>query len=82
MYEEKTWLDLRETGLLTFINSFLHIFGWCIVIELEDNGNFSIAYPARTKYRGFSVEAMDLAYRNVTKMMKENIDQLSKEVEE
>ena len=82
MYEEKTWLDLRKTGLLMFINSFLHIFGWCIVVELDDDDNFRRAYPARTKWRGFSSEAIDRAYRNVTREMKENIDQLVKDVEE
>lgn len=82
MYEEKTWLDFRKTGLLTFINTFLHIFGWCIIVELDDDGNFSRAYPARTKWRGFSSDAMDRAYRNVTHLMKEDIDQLLKDVEE
>lgn len=82
MYEEKTWLDFRKTGLLMFINSFLHIFGWCIIVELNDDGTLSRAYPARTKWRGFSSEAMDRAYRNVTHLMKEDIDQLLKDVEE
>lgn len=82
MYEEKTWLDFRKTGLLMFINSFLHIFGWCIIIEMEDDGTVSRVYPARTKWRGFSSDAMDRAYRSVTKEMKENIDQLLKDVEE
>lgn len=82
MYEEKTWLDLRKTGLLMFINSFLHIFGWCIIVELDDDGNFKRAYPARTKWRGFSSDSIDRAYRNVTKMMKEDIDRLLKDVEE
>ena len=82
MYEEKTWLDLRKTGLLMFINSFLHIFGWCIIVELDDDGNFQRAYPARTKWRGFSSEAIDRAYKNVTHAMKEDIDQLVKDVDE
>ena len=82
MYEEKTWLDLRKTGLLMFINSFLHIFGWCIIVELDDDGNFQRAYPARTKWRGFSSDAIDRAYKNVTHAMKEDIDQLIKDIEE
>jgi len=65
-----------------FINSFLHIFGWCIILEFEDDGTFTRAYPARTKWRGFSSDAMDRAYRNVTKLMKEDVDQLLKDVEE
>ena len=82
MYEEKTWLDLRKTGLLMFINSFLHIFGWCIIVELDDDGNFQRAYPARTKWRGFSSDAIDRAYKNVTHAMKEDLDQLIKDIEE
>ena len=82
MYEEKTWLDLQKTGLIMFINTFLHIFGWCIILEAEDDGTFKRAYPARTKWRGFSSDSMDRAYKKITNEMKENIDQLIKDVEE
>ena len=44
--KEATWKEFRENGLL-FVNTFLHIFGWCIVIECDDDGDYR-AYPART----------------------------------
>ena len=28
MVVKKSWSQFRETGLVVFINSFLHIFGW------------------------------------------------------
>lgn len=34
--DKKSWDKFRETGLLCFVNTFLHIFGWCIVIKTED----------------------------------------------
>ena len=37
MSEKKTWAEFRNTGLLLFTNSFLHIFGWAITLEMEDN---------------------------------------------
>jgi hypothetical protein len=68
--------EFRETGLLWFINSILHMFGWAIVWNNDE------IYPARVKYRGFEVEVNDKGYINVTKYLKENIDDLLKETEE
>lgn len=51
--EKKEWKEFRESGLLWFINSILHLFGWSIVFEISDNEIISI-YPARVTYRGFS----------------------------
>ena len=34
---KKTWTEFREIGLLWFINTILHMFGWAIVVEV-DNG--------------------------------------------
>ena len=49
-----TWGEFRKTGLLRFINTFLHIFGMCIVLEADDEGKVTSAYPARCSYDGFS----------------------------
>ena len=73
--EKKTWTEFRESGLLLFVNTFLHIFGWVIVIEMDDDGNES-AYPARTSWRGLPEDAMDRAYKRVTKTMEANLPQL------
>ena len=35
MVKKKTWQEFRKTGLLWFINTILHAFGWAIVVEVE-----------------------------------------------
>ena len=51
--EKTTWNEFHKTGLLRFVNLFLHIFGWCIVIETNDACEVSV-YPARCNFNGFS----------------------------
>lgn len=78
MNEKRTWNEFRENGLLWFINSILHVFGWCIVIEKED-GEITDVYPARTKFRGFSQETNDEGYRNVASYLNDNIELIKAE---
>lgn len=79
MLEEKTWGEFKETGLLWFINSILHLFGWAIVTYVEAGETY--AYPARTQYRGFTEALNDMGYKNITKYLKDNIDELYEDVE-
>ena len=69
---EKTLEEFRNTGLLYFVNSFLHIFGWCIVIDPTENK----MYPARTDYRGFAEGLSDKAYKNIAAYMLKNSEEL------
>ena len=69
-FEKRDWKEFRETGLFHFVNSFLHIFGWAIVIDEEDDGTVSAVYPARTDFSGFPEESNDRAYTRVTKFMQ------------
>ena len=75
----KTWDEFRGTGLFRFMNAFLHIFGWAIVLEADDDGNITKVYPARVKFRGFSEQAMADGYIQVSKFMAENASELLKE---
>ena len=79
--EEKTWEEFRESGLLWFVNTILHLFGWAIVVFKNDNGEIEKVSPARVNWRGFSEESNDKGYKNVTKFLSENIEDLLKEVE-
>lgn len=81
MVTEKTWGEFRESGLLWFLNSTLHMFGWAIVLEFEDD-EFIRAYPARVKFRGFSEEANSNGYIKVSEHLKENIDELVEEAKD
>lgn len=86
MLNKKSWCEFRKTGLLWFVNSILHLFGWVIVFEFsdgartfEDDTELTAVYPARTKYRGFSeMDTMD-GYKKVTEYLKENVDELLEE---
>lgn len=68
--QKKTWEEFRKTGLFHFVNAFLHIFGWVIVLALNDNGEVEEVYPARTDWRGFTEETNTKAYNNVTAFMQ------------
>jgi len=51
----KNWKEFKDTGLLFWINRSLHLFGWAIVLEVDDKtGEVSKAYPKKVDYRGFS----------------------------
>ncbi len=77
----KTWQEFRDTVLFLMMNSFLHIFGWTIVVQLED-GEIIDVYPARTKFRGFTEKSMDFSYFQITKYMKDNAKDLYKNWEQ
>jgi len=82
MVEQRTWKEFRDSGLLWFINTTLHLFGWAIVINVEDDGTILSAYPARVKFRGFDLKSNDAGYQKVSKYLLENAKQLEKESRE
>ena len=78
MIDKKTWDDFRQTGLLLFVNQFLHIFGWSIVVNIDDGGDVS-AYPARVKFRGFDDKSTGDAYVKISNYISENADAIKEE---
>lgn len=80
MLTKKTWTEFRSTGLLVFLNTFLHIFGWAIVVEFDEDGNETV-YPARTTFRGFSEETQTKAYKKISEYMNINSETLLNEIE-
>jgi hypothetical protein len=82
--ERKTWEEFRSSGMLWLINSLLHVFGWCIVIDYPEGEGHpaSEAYPARTTYRGFDDKCTTEGYKKVSKWMKDNAEELYKESKE
>lgn len=81
MVERKTWKDFKDSGLLWFLNSILHMFGWAIVFVTRGNEVLDV-YPARVKFRGFAEKNNSEGYIKVTEYLKENIDKLLKEAKE
>jgi hypothetical protein len=79
--EEKSWEEFLTTGLLLFVNSFLHIFGWVIVLCVDENNKVFKVYPARIiSNRGFTRQEVDRAYTKLTKYMKDNSIKLYNEL--
>lgn len=86
MVTKKSWCEFRKTGLLWFVNSILHLFGWAIIFEFSDGaGTFdddtelNDVYPARIKFRGFSEQDNNEGYIKVTEFLQENVGDLVKE---
>ena len=79
----KTWKEFRECKLLWWVNRSLHLFGWAIVIEQEENeeGTVTSAYPARVPYRGFPEEIEDEGFAVLTKHLAANMEDLVADVE-
>lgn len=71
-----------DRGLLWWINMILHTFGWAIVINVENDGRISDAYPARVKFRGFSEKNNSEGYQRVSQYMADNSEQLYEESKE
>ena len=81
MVNKKSWSEFRETGLLLFINQILHVFGWSIVFEIEDDEVKGV-YPARVGFRGFDNEDVSESYLKISKFLDKNSAELLKEAED
>lgn len=81
MVNKKNWEEFRNTGLLWFINSILHLFGWAIVYEMED-GLIKEVYPARVKYRGFDEKTNSEGYLKISQYLESYISELKIEAQE
>lgn len=79
MINKKEWKEFKDSGLLWWINSILHTFGWAIVFEYDDNKNISNVYPARVKFRGFDEKTNTEGYIKVSNFIKENSQDLLEE---
>lgn len=81
MVKKKTWDEFRQTGLLWFVNTILHMFGWAIVVSVE-KGKTVEAFPARVKYRGFDQGSNTEGYIKVSEYMNEEAERLLQEAKE
>jgi hypothetical protein len=72
-------VKFRNSGLLLLVNQFLHIFGWAIAIDIDDENVPVKMYPKRVSYRGFTEESQTKAYAKIAAYMKDNADEILKE---
>lgn len=82
MIEKKAWSEFRSSGMLWFVNTILHVFGWAIVLDIDDNEEVVGCSPARVKFRGFSEEVNTKGYIALSEYLKQNIDDIAKEAKE
>lgn len=67
----ESWERFRKNGLLWFINTILHLFGYVIVFDYKD-GELKNVYPKRVPYRGFSEKDNTQGYIDVSKYLEQN----------
>ena len=77
--EKRTWKEFQDNKLLWWVNKTLHLFGWAIVLEVDDDYNIKDVYPARVSHRGFDTITDKLGYSALSKYLKDNADTLYKE---
>lgn len=82
MVVEKTWKEFRESGLLWWINTILHTFGWAIAVKVNDLEEIVGVYPARVRFRGFGEKQIEEGYVKISKFMVENAEDLLEEAKE
>ena len=81
--KRKSWEEFYQSGLLWWINTLLHTFGWAIVVVMDkETGKVSEVYPARVKFRGFDEKTNEQGYINVSNYLKDNAAELAKEAKE
>ena len=82
MVERKTWKEFQDSKLLWWVNRSLHLFGWAIVVNYEDNGDIFEVYPARVSFRGFDEKTEEEGFIKLTEHLKNNIDGLVEETKQ
>lgn len=81
MNKRVTWDEFRNNGFLWFVNRMLHLFGYALTVDVDDNGKVTDAYPTRCKFRGFDDKSETMGFKNVTRYLKENIDGIEKDLD-
>lgn len=79
-YQEVSWDEFRKSQLLWYVNRLIHLFGWAIVTEVDDNGKVTRVFPARTSFRGFSEEREIEGFTGLTQHLAAEADRLLKDV--
>ena len=80
--EKRKWEEFQNAGLLWWVNRALHLFGWAIVLQVEDSGAVTDAYPARVQFRGFSERNESEGFIKLTEHLQQTMPDLLKEVRE
>ena len=82
MVEEQSWETFRAAGLVWWCNRILHLFGWALVVEMNDDGeNIRRVYPARCKFRGFTEAVETEGFENLTKHIEDSLPRMKADLD-
>ncbi len=81
MVERRPWSEFRASGLLWWVNRSLHLFGWAIVVQMNQSGEITNCWPARVRFRGFVEGDEEEGFRKLTNHIRSNIDRTHREVD-
>lgn len=81
MIEKREWKEFQNAGLLWWVNRMLHLFGWAIVVEQEEDGTITKAYPARCRFRGFEEDSDGEGFERLTNHIKEQLPNMLEDIE-
>ena len=76
------WQEFREAGLLWWVNRALHLFGWAIVVTVDDNNEVTSALPMKVPYRGFEVGSEERGFKRLTQHLADNMPVLLENVKD
>ncbi len=81
MVSPRSWKEFHETGLLWWINRTLHLFGWALVMVIN-NEEIVDFYPARVGFRGFGEKSEENGFKKVSSYLQKNAEILAGEARE
>ncbi len=81
MTKVKSWQSFRDSGLMWYVNTLLHAFGWAIAVEVDSNNIAINGYPVRVGFRGFSEDINTEGYEKVARYMADNAEEILEEAE-
>lgn len=76
---KKTWKEFADCKLLWWVNRSLHLFGWAIIVEEDETGVATSAYPARVGWRGFTADVEEDGFQKLTSHLADIAADLEKE---
>lgn len=82
MVSRRTWQEFRDAGLVWWANRILHVFGWAIILQVDNDGEIADVFPARVKFRGFNEEWEAKCHIQLSEWMQENAQALLDEAKQ
>lgn len=76
----KDWQQFANDGMLWLVNMILHIFGWAIIYQYDNESQKLVTvFPARVDCRGFDCQINKTGYEKISKYMRKNAKKLYEE---